>query len=768
MAETKEVVAGFQRLFIGRTDCWGSVEGKANKEPVTAEHYQRHLEKKVSLGIYPLLDDNTCWFAVIDIDVRDWQKTLAIREAFKNLDLAVYISLSKSKGYHIWLFADEQPFFASEVRQVLVGVLRKLGIEAEIFPKQDKLDQLTPLGNYINLPCYGELSSLPSRFFLSKEQKEVRLEDALKLITRIKHQEIQDAINQLPPPPPVVMVLPVAGGAKAARDKEKPRKAPHPACILTILKGVPHGARDVAAFALARHYLDQLYIPEEVLALLMEWDKKNDPPISDPKLLETKVKSAAKGYAFGCASVKGEPLLQRACIGIENCEWLARAIKERKKKGLIRELSYYENSNLIYEEIISSDKASFVAFNKKSREYNFVSEVQETEVTIQPIYTKEVTEGAVTFPTGVEEYGDTLKLINDLKNHINKYVDIEPLKGEFCAWYIIGTWVYDRLNTLAYLRFTGDTGTGKSRSLDVIGRLAYKPMMLSGAVTPAPIYRLVRNFRGTLVMEEADFRDTSEKSEVVIILNCGFERGRPVIRCSKENPDVLEVLPCYGPKIFATRFVWDDAALEARCLSFIMAETDREDIPPILGSKYYEEATHLRNKLLLWRLHHLEGVNPDSIENIDIGKIEPRLKQIGISYAVPFKDYPEVLASFKKFMKDYNQYIIGVRADTEAGKIVQSIFKLAKQYGKDMISSKLIAEDLKSDNVIIDPRPIGKHLSSFGIIRSNRRAETGRAHYIQWNNKVMRKLLRRYMGEFEKKEYEELVEEKPPRVDLNI
>ena len=291
-------------------------------------------------------------------------------------------------------------------------------------------------------------------------------------------------------------------------------------------------------------------------------------------------------------------------------------------------------------------------------------------------------------------------------------------------------------------------------------------MMLSGGVTGAPIYRLVRNFRGTLVMEEADFRDTTEKGEVVIILNCGFERGRPVIRCSKDNPDVLEVLPCYGPKIFATRFRFDDAALEARCLSFTMEETDRDDIPPILGSKYYEEAVHLRNKLLLWRLHNLDTVNPDSIESIDIGKIEPRLKQIGISYAVPFKDYPEVLAGFKKFMRDYNQYIIGVRSDTEAGKVIQSIFKLAKQYGIDMISPKLIAEDLKNDNVDIDPRTIGKHLSSFGITRINRRTEGSRARYIQWNNKVMQKLLRRYMGEFERKEYEGLLI--APKLDLNI
>ena len=121
---------------------------------------------------------------------------------------------------------------------------------------------------------------------------------------------------------------------------------------------------------------------------------------------------------------------------------------------------------------------------------------------------------------------DTLKLVEEIRAHIHRYVDMTASKEEFAAWYVIMTWVADRLRTVGYYRFAGDTGTGKSRALDVVGRLCYKPMMLSGAVTPAPIYRLIRRFRGTLVMDEADFSDSTEKREVVTILNCGF-RKRP-------------------------------------------------------------------------------------------------------------------------------------------------------------------------------------------------------------------------------------------------
>ena len=167
--------------------------------------------------------------------------------------------------------------------------------------------------------------------------------------------------------------------------------------------------------------------------------------------------------------------------------------------------------------------------------------------------------------------------------------------------------------------------------------------MLSGATTPAPIYRLVRQFRGTLILEEADFRESDEKSEVITILNCGFEKNRPVIRCRKDDPDSLDVLPCYGPKVFATRHGFVDNALEARCLTFIMRETSREDIPALLGETCFKRAMSLRNKLLLWRLRNLSKVNQALVEEIDVGQVEPRLKQLGLPFALPFKDFPDVL-----------------------------------------------------------------------------------------------------------------------------
>ena len=55
----------------------------------------------------------------------------------------------------------------------------------------------------------------------------------------------------------------------------------------------------------------------------------------------------------------------------------------------------------------------------------------------------------------------------------------------------------------------------------------------------------------------------------------------------------------------------------------------------------------LRNKLLLWRFRHYNKIEYNSMANIDIGKLEPRVKQTSLPYALMFKDFPDVLAEFR-------------------------------------------------------------------------------------------------------------------------
>src|SRR5262249_48376723 len=152
--------------------------------------------------------------------------------------------------------------------------------------------------------------------------------------------------------------------------------------------------------------------------------------------------------------------------------------------------------------------------------------------------------------------------------HVQHYVSLSASFLQIAATYVLLTWVYDAFNELPYLRFRGDYGSGKSRALTVFGSIAYKGFFASGASTVSPIFHTLDTFAGTLVLDEADFRFTDEKAELVKILNNGNARGFPVLRsqlrASKEfEPRAYSV---YGPKIIAMRGSYADRALESRFL----------------------------------------------------------------------------------------------------------------------------------------------------------------------------------------------------------
>ena len=120
----------------------------------------------------------------------------------------------------------------------------------------------------------------------------------------------------------------------------------------------------------------------------------------------------------------------------------------------------------------------------------------------------------VLFPSKLESYGNEQDLIAAVRAFIHRYVDIAPLFEQISTYYVLLSWVYDAFNELPYLRVRGDYGSGKTRFLQTIGSLCYKPVFASGASTVSPIFRLLDTFRGTLIVDESDFRFSDERTEL--------------------------------------------------------------------------------------------------------------------------------------------------------------------------------------------------------------------------------------------------------------
>jgi hypothetical protein len=235
----------------------------------------------------------------------------------------------------------------------------------------------------------------------------------------------------------------------------------------------------------------------------------------------------------------------------------------------------------------------------------------------------------VLLPSEPVDYGTEEQLLQDIRDFIHRYADLTPTFENVAIHYVVLSWLYDAFNELPYLRLRGDFGTGKTRTLLTIGSVCYKAFFASGASTVSPIFHTLDAFRGTLIFDEADFRFSDERAEIVKVLNNGNVRGLPVLRTMinqhrEFNPQAFHV---FGPKVVATRSDYADKGLESRFLTEDMGGRRlRDNIPINLPPTFADEARLLRNKLLLYRFHTRTRALLD--ESLVDPQLEPRLNQI--------------------------------------------------------------------------------------------------------------------------------------------
>src|SRR6185295_4995410 len=304
--------------------------------------------------------------------------------------------------------------------------------------------------------------------------------------------------------------------------------------------------------------------------------------------------------------------------------------------------------------------------------------------------------------------------------------------------YVVFTWLYDLFNEVPYLRVRGDFGSGKSRFLLTIGSLCYLPIFASGASTMSPLFRIMDVFRGTLILDEGDFRASDEKAEIVKMLNNGHARGFPVLRteqtASKElNPRAFHV---FGPKVLATRGFFDDRALESRCISEVLGNRSlREDIPLNLSDDFKREALTLRNKLLLYRIrtHKI----PRAVD-AEISGVEPRLAHIFRPLVATVADpssREQLLESAQRMGGEVQGERLGsiegevlevVRDLWQASAVAVGVKEIAEEFGKrhaeeyewkatarwigNVLRRKLFLSTVKSNGNFVVPRSEGRKL----------------------------------------------------------
>jgi len=340
----------------------------------------------------------------------------------------------------------------------------------------------------------------------------------------------------------------------------------------------------------------------------------------------------------------------------------------------------------------------------------------------------------VHFTSTAVPYESQSKLFHQVKAFIHKYLELPDDFEDIASLYVLLTWVYEFAPAVPYLRVIGDWGSGKTRFLQVVGGVCFRPMFASGATTPAPIFRILEQFKGTLVMDEADFGDSSAWSEMIKVLNNGYRPGMPVLRADKENntwyPRSYQV---FGPKLIATRFRFRDEALESRCLTAEMLPLTRDDIPRVLPRVYEEEIKDLRSKLLTFRLVNLLRLKGKTFGNeLLVPGLQPRLQEILIPLKAMLNGDGFMAETLCEFVRNQQETLFSRRRESQAGQVLSAMIDLHEE-GTEL-TSKYIADQInQADNETkeITAERVGQVVKKLGFIKE--RSGKTRQRLIRWD-----------------------------------
>ncbi len=185
-------------------------KGKPKKYlPLTDQVVQDHLSGKKTIGVYPLLKENTCWFLACDFDKAGWElDSLAYLQSCASYGIPAYLEKSRSgNGGHAWVFFST-PVQAVSARQLGLRLLRDtMEKRAEVdlasydrfFPNQDFMPR-GGFGNLIALPLQKQRREMGCTEFLNSGSTDLnplsRSVGVLKFCQAVKRRSIISPVGK--------------------------------------------------------------------------------------------------------------------------------------------------------------------------------------------------------------------------------------------------------------------------------------------------------------------------------------------------------------------------------------------------------------------------------------------------------------------------------------------------------------------------------------------------------------------------------------------
>jgi hypothetical protein len=149
--------------------------GNRKFSPLNDDVIRKHFEGGITIGVYPMLPDETCYFLAIDFDKQTWQDDVkAFMETCQQMNISTSLERSRSGvGGHVWIFFSE-PVSAAFARQMgsfliteTMSHRHELDMKSydRLFPNQDTMPK-GGFGSLIALPLQKAPAEKGNSLFL--------------------------------------------------------------------------------------------------------------------------------------------------------------------------------------------------------------------------------------------------------------------------------------------------------------------------------------------------------------------------------------------------------------------------------------------------------------------------------------------------------------------------------------------------------------------------------------------------------------------------
>jgi hypothetical protein len=171
---------------------------------------------------------------------------------------------------------------------------------------------------------------------------------------------------------------------------------------------------------------------------------------------------------------------------------------------------------------------------------------------------------------------DAADLYRRLRDRVTRYVDLPEATAigtaAVVALWCVFTYLYPAWPAVPYLAVNGPLGSGKSRLLDVLARLVFRPLATASLTGPA-LFRTLHARGGVVLLDECErLRHTRspEIAELLSMVLAGYRRGGCATRLEAAGDTYKPVaFQVYGPKALAS-IAGLPPTLASRCVPVAM------------------------------------------------------------------------------------------------------------------------------------------------------------------------------------------------------